>query len=354
MRPRNNQERIINSLNKTIYTLDHKYKGKEGFALLSPSQSFEGSADGFIALTDVTVISINGKITNLTQLTTGEKRLVPITELEISSGYILLINPKGIYNSTLLLDQYSGAAAAYSLRRLSSTYLGSAIRVRRSSDNTEQDIRFVGNKLDTNTLLSFVGAGDGFVSIIYDQNGTGHNFTQTTAARQGRIVIGGALQTLNGKPVILRSVDDNGGYLASTLDFSGDTTTYGFAYVGQRQGSQGCIFGSFDGGQDYGYFSTDGSVFAIVNNKVTPTNERLNGSSWIYSTRDDIYDDLVNQSLITAGMQFNYTATGYSLGYRFDNPSNFGMISFQEHIIFADNSNQLAVESNINNYYSIY
>jgi hypothetical protein len=41
-----------------------------------------------------------------------------------------------------LLDTYSGAAVAYSLRKLSSTYNGSAIRVRRSSDNTEMNIGF--------------------------------------------------------------------------------------------------------------------------------------------------------------------------------------------------------------------
>jgi hypothetical protein len=55
----------------------------------------------------------------------------------------------------LLLDTYSGAAAAYSLRRLSGAYTGSAIRVRRASDNTEQDIGFVSNELDTATLESF-------------------------------------------------------------------------------------------------------------------------------------------------------------------------------------------------------
>lgn len=58
---------------------------------------------------------------------------------------------------TGLLDTYPGAAVGYSLRRLSSTYTGNAIRVRRSSDNTEQNIGFVGNELDTTTMLDFVG-----------------------------------------------------------------------------------------------------------------------------------------------------------------------------------------------------
>ena len=44
--------------------------------------------------------------------------------------------------TSLLLDSYSGAAAAYSLRKLRSSYTGNAIKVRRSSDNAEMNIGF--------------------------------------------------------------------------------------------------------------------------------------------------------------------------------------------------------------------
>jgi hypothetical protein len=57
----------------------------------------------------------------------------------------------------LLLDTYTGAAVAYSLRQLRTAYTGAAIRVRRSRDNAEQDINFVGGDLDTQSLLDFVG-----------------------------------------------------------------------------------------------------------------------------------------------------------------------------------------------------
>jgi hypothetical protein len=60
-------------------------------------------------------------------------------------------------SGALLLDLYPSAAVAYSLRKLRTAYSGNAIRVRRSSDNTEQDIGFVGNELDTTTMLDFVG-----------------------------------------------------------------------------------------------------------------------------------------------------------------------------------------------------
>jgi hypothetical protein len=58
---------------------------------------------------------------------------------------------------TGILDEYSGAVAAYSVRRLSSSYTDGLIRVRRSSDDTEQDIGFDANgDLDSTALLAFV------------------------------------------------------------------------------------------------------------------------------------------------------------------------------------------------------
>ena len=58
----------------------------------------------------------------------------------------------------LLLDVYPNAAVAYSLRKLRSGYTGSAIRVRRASDSTEQDFGFDSSgDLDVNSIENFVG-----------------------------------------------------------------------------------------------------------------------------------------------------------------------------------------------------
>jgi trimeric autotransporter adhesin len=105
-----------------------------------------------------------------------------------------------------LLDKLSTSAlAAYGLRKLSNAYTGNAIRVRRSSDNTEQDIGFVGPDLDIASLLSFVGAANGFVTTCYDQSGNGRNITQTTAANQRGVVAAGVLRVSNGRPTMLGS-----------------------------------------------------------------------------------------------------------------------------------------------------
>lgn len=59
-------------------------------------------------------------------------------------------------SSVLLLDLYPNAAVAYSLRKIRTNYSGSAIRVRRSSDNVEYDIGFVNDELDINFLTSII------------------------------------------------------------------------------------------------------------------------------------------------------------------------------------------------------
>ena len=64
----------------------------------------------------------------------------------------------------VLPGAYSGLAAAYSLRKVSGSYTGSAIDVRRSYDNTTGSIGFDSNgNLDTASLFNFVSRGDNFV-----------------------------------------------------------------------------------------------------------------------------------------------------------------------------------------------
>lgn len=102
----------------------------------------------------------------------------------------------------LPLDAVTGATIAYSTRKLRSAYVGSALRVRRSSDDAEQDIGFVGIELDTAAMESFCGAGDGFVVTLFDQLGSGDDLVQATASLQPQIVSSGATILRNGKPAI--------------------------------------------------------------------------------------------------------------------------------------------------------
>ena len=104
-----------------------------------------------------------------------------------------LVGPLDAHESSLL--------SAYSVwRRLLSAYTGPLIRVRRSSDDAEQDIGAnATGLLDTVALLAFCGAGNGFLTAIYDHTET-TNLVRATASIQPQIVNSGALYSLGGHP----------------------------------------------------------------------------------------------------------------------------------------------------------
>jgi len=75
---------------------------------------------------------------------------------------------------------YSGLAAAYSLRRVSSSYTGSAIDVRRDSDNYIFPVGFTSSgDLDTQTLLQTLNTGSNIIPYSNDFTQARWNLTNT-------------------------------------------------------------------------------------------------------------------------------------------------------------------------------
>ena len=108
-----------------------------------------------------------------------------------------------------LADTYTNPYAGYSVRKLTTSYSGSAIRVRKDGTTDEQDIGFDANgNLDTSALLSFVGSGNGVVTKWYDQIGS-NDAVQATASEQPLIVSAGSLVTINSKPAIQFDGEDD-------------------------------------------------------------------------------------------------------------------------------------------------
>ena len=102
-----------------------------------------------------------------------------------------------------LLDAYGGAHAAYSLRKLNSDYTGAAIRVRRQTDSTEQDIGFTSaGVVDTAALIAFSQDDNVYVKTWYDQSGNGNDVTQTAAASQPFIVNNNTVFNVDGQPAL--------------------------------------------------------------------------------------------------------------------------------------------------------
>lgn len=93
-------------------------------------------------------------------------------------------------------------STAYSTRKRITGYAGSCIRVRRASDNTEQDIGFSGDWLDESAIASFCGASVGHVVTWYDQSGGGVNLTQATTGAQPTIYNGTTVYKIGTRPAI--------------------------------------------------------------------------------------------------------------------------------------------------------
>lgn len=267
-----------------------------------------------------------------------------------------------------LLDAYPNAAAAYSLRKLRTAYTGNCIRVRRSSNNDEINIGFVNNVLDTASLLSFCGSGNGFVTTWYDQAGS-NNVTQTTAINQPQIVNNGSLIVSNGK----NSINFNGSnsYLTVPSIMIGSTARTQYV-VYQPNNSTGSfiysIFGQSGGNAGSGTWSmiqdrTSGVVgdpyFAgfsadLGNGLTTPNTSQKLAQFYYTGTNGSLYknDTLIQSANISLSSPSNgllYVGASVS-GSEYTN----GKIS--ECIIYLtnQNTNRLGIQTNINTFYSIY
>lgn len=107
-----------------------------------------------------------------------------------------------VASKSAVYNYFAATAVLYSLRRVNAQYAGACIRVRRSSDNAERDIGFVGEWLNIAELLSFVGSATGQITAWHDQSGSRHTASQATNSRQPFIVDSGALLTVNGLPAL--------------------------------------------------------------------------------------------------------------------------------------------------------
>lgn len=242
-----------------------------------------------------------------------------------------------------LLDTYSSATAAYSLRLLRSTYSGSAIRVRRSDDNEEQDIGFRNDELDTSTLETFSLGSDCFVTTWYDQSEDGNNATQLTASRQPKIVSNGTTITENGKP-ILENVGGSCG-----MDITSITTLSSNAWVfSSVVAYSNALFISDNSSNPWTGFSVSGNGSNGKNNGISAY---ANGVEFTSYTRGDYYNNLSSQSVFSTNINFSSMNAHLRMGF-----SSFTMYNTQEFVLYDSNesSNRSGIETNINDFYSIY
>jgi hypothetical protein len=266
-----------------------------------------------------------------------------------------------------LLDDYSGAAAAYSLRRLDSAYTGDPIRVRRAGDNVEADIPFTSaGDLDTDALAAHCGANNGYVKTWYDQSGNANDATQTTTANQPKIYDSSTGVLLeNAKPAMQFDGSDDlfVGPAKTTID---DTAI--FCVIKSDSNTQDSVFinNVFTAGNlvalGFGGFGSNnriGSRLVVGNTTMLQV-----GDSTFTSTNQTLVsylaDNATGQMFIDGTEETDSVGCRYHSGQTVIGARGDGLYNFNgkmQEVIFYDSdesSNRTGIETNINDYYDIY
>ncbi len=259
--------------------------------------------------------------------------------------------------ATLFLDQYGeDCDAAYSVRKLRTAYAGSAFRVRRDSDDTEQDIGFdTDGNLDESALTTFVGSNNGFIVTWYDQTTNGNNATQTSQSRQMRVVTSGTVEKI-GTKVAPDAFATRTHYIPDTTIsvtppqttvalIKPDATSGNFHFMGEN------LSGTYRfGGHNDRLFLHGGSLISTTDGAIAQAHMIAAGlcngaSSYIRA----------NGSELATG---NTSGNSYNMNAFFGGHNTTSNMrgNMQEILIYtADKSSDINnIESNINTYFSVY
>jgi hypothetical protein len=261
---------------------------------------------------------------------------------------------------TGLLDTYSGAAAAYSLRQLSGSYSGDAIVVTTNGTNS-QSIGFVDNELDTASLEAFANGGNAYISQMYDQSGNGVDLFRSVFSDMPQIVSSGTTitDTLTGKPTFTFPTVNTTLHTSglAELSLSADWTISFVTKVPLSQ-TYGLVIGDAIGDAQDSFFIFGGQFRAKldgVNYGVYGSENRGVTRLWTHS-RDTSNTININKdgasygSVSSAVGAFDFVQIGSNL--EINPPENFS-----ELIIWGAEksaSDISGIETNINNFYSIY
>lgn len=287
-----------------------------------------------------------------------------------SFSHIIETNTQCIFDTLGLT-----ASQAYAFRRLTRSYNGNAIRVRRSSDNTEQDIAFSDtNGIDTTSLLSFVGANNGFLTKWYDQSGNGRDLSQVTAALQPKIVNAGSLLTMGTNNKLYADFNSQkmtftgynigawttfnvynsvtypsnfGGYYRN-----GSTSNLGFCILGGQGGATRQVL-TFQTSNTAEYQIATTSVKEDYNNY---TNYVIETTTCSGSARGIIYDNGLNITQTASSTGWGTINVGEYGSFQYTGTVS-GELQMQEFIVFnsvLSTSNRQLLAQNMNTYYGVY
>ena len=271
------------------------------------------------------------------------------------------------------LDIYTGAAAAYSLRKLRTAYTGSCIRIRRTDNNAESDIGFVNNYLDTTAIKDFcISTSVARIVTWYDQSGNGRNATQSAAANQPLIMISnfefGTIDAIasSEKAIVF---NESGHRLINNFSTISQPISV-FTYARKDNvttAAAGVIYDSYNNTQSILYYT--GTAESTNNRWTLAAGTGLQGTT-AGNTNPSIFSTLhnstsssihINGQSYASGNAGTNGLNGLSIGNLRGNPSpiSSGYVfngRIAEMIIYGSNqsSNRTGIETNINSYYGIY
>jgi|688.fasta_scaffold21103_3 PKD repeat protein len=288
---------------------------------------------------------------SFTFLTAGQKTITLFANKGNKSGIAI----KTLYiqiNASYFSDLFGMPDACYSTRKLTPTATN-CIRVRRSSDNAEQNIGFTANAInspiDTVALLAFVGAGDGFVTIAYNQNISGTNFTETDGSFQPRIVSGGVVELHNALTSIYyratsrmmnNSIHNQGLISAFRVQNTSDTS---YVVFNSSSSNYSCVASQGDGTTVISSLPTPIPRYYINGNIPSPFSTR--GQVYTAQNGSKIITELISTRIFTPAQ---FQISGYSgFNIQGDIPELI--------VYFTDKSvERIDIEKNINNYWNVF
>ena len=266
-----------------------------------------------------------------------------------------------------LLDDYTGATAAYSLRELTATSwnIGDVVIEARTGSTTTDT--FTSAEVFDGTLVAFANSGDGSASVRrwYDQSGNGNHILQSQSAFQPLIVSGGVL--------LADGIKFNGTNQFFDCGFAaGSATEQSVMVVAQTSdlASNRILLGGRDGNDDglamFLLGGVDDTLRWSVDSASDPTgNDLFTGTlsanteylfSGYYGTPNNtIFLDGTQADTDTSAPASISVTTNYFIGRAAFAGSAYWQGSIQEVIIYPDDqsANQAGIDGNITTHYGI-
>ena len=277
-----------------------------------------------------------------------------------------------------LLDDYTGAVGAYSLRELSSSYVDVDIITIRRSVGSPTTSSFTATEISDGTMTAWVtessGAASGLVTNWVDQTGNGNDIANASTDQQPAIILSGSLVLSGGEKALFfdgafGTVGDRLVTAATNSFFTGSnfsvftvcerdttntdplwgndnaTTAEGRAAFNIAPSEVAMSFNGSNTGTDLSTFPLTTQTLITLVGTGMQTGETHDVTSWVDGADEQ---SSAPTSLVTP------SAGKFVLGDNRDDGAGWdGLI--QECIVYSsdETSNRSAIDSNITTYYGI-